>query len=169
MPTENAVEECSKCGAVMSFVCFIDKKTKEEIPAGFMEKGTMSGGLLSGTLRRYRCSNGHAGTRENDDFPVKEFQILDENDSFRNAKELVGYAEIHSKTERALISFKHLVCLTYIADYDLSSITRENVEERNNFHSLHTYPGIIDKAKNRLKTLPSNWLEQSSKQLEVQG
>src|SRR3989344_1263862 len=118
MPTENAVEECSKCGAVMSFVCFIDKKTKEEIPAGFMEKGTMSGGLLSGTLRRYRCSNGHAGTRENDDFPVKEFQ---------------------------------------------------NVEERNNFHSLHTYPGIIDKAKNRLKTLPSNWLDQLSKQIEVQG
>lgn len=106
---------------------------------------------------------------KNEDLPTIEFQILNENDSFRNAEELVGYAEIHAKSERALISFKHLVCLAHIAGYDLSSITRGNVEERNNFHSLHTYPGIIDKAKNGLKTLPSNWLDQLSKQIENQG
>ena len=168
MPTEDTIEGCSECGGVMSFGGFIDKKTKEEIPIGFIEKGTMSGGLLSGTLRKYVCSNGHVETNENDDFSAKKFQVLNENDSFRNAEALVGYAEIRAKSERALISFKHLVCLAYIADYDLSSITRENVEERNNIHSLHTYPGIIDKAKNRLKTLPSNWLDQLSKQIETQ-
>lgn len=163
----NVARKCSTCRADMQFVGHVDTETGKNLKEGFMGELIM-GKFLSGTLRKYRCPEGHTETNKNEDLPAMGFQILDENDSFRNAKELVGYAEIHAKTERALISFKHLVCLAHIAGYDLSSITRKNVEERNNFHSLHIYPGIIDKAKNGLKTLPSNWLDLLSQQIEAQ-
>lgn len=64
MSKESIGKECPKCGAVMNFVCFVDKKTRLEIVPGFIERGTMSGGLLSGALRKYCCLNGHEETNE---------------------------------------------------------------------------------------------------------
>lgn len=69
MNTEETVNECPKCRAVINFVCFIDSKTKEEVRPGFIEKGTMAGGPLSGTLRKYRCANGHEETNNNEEVP----------------------------------------------------------------------------------------------------
>lgn len=64
MSIESIGKECPKCRAIMNFVAFVDKKTRLEIVPWFMEKGTMSGGLLSGSLRKYRCPNGHEETNE---------------------------------------------------------------------------------------------------------
>ena len=155
----------------MQFVGYVDKVTGKNLEEGFMGE-LMIGKFLSGVLRKYQCPKGHTETNENEDSSVMGFQILDETDSFRNAKELVGYAELHVESERALMRFDHLVCLAYIAGrYDLlSGITKKDVgDNKGRYLSLHDYHGIAKFAKQGLETLSPDWLEQLMKNLEAQG
>jgi hypothetical protein len=61
VPTEITVEGCSKCGATMNFISFIDRETKKEIKGSSALKGTV---FLLKPFKKYRCSNGHEETNE---------------------------------------------------------------------------------------------------------
>lgn len=88
-------------------------------------------------------------------------------DSFENAKILVGYMEFHAKTPRAVVLFKHFVWLAYIAGRSITGIAREKLLEKQ-FLSLHAYPGIVNEARNRLSqgSVPKNWLELFYKEID---
>lgn len=65
MPTESGIKECPKCRAIMFFVSFVDKKTKEKVSSEFAGKGHKPEGPPPETLKKYRCPNdGHEETNE---------------------------------------------------------------------------------------------------------
>lgn len=88
-------------------------------------------------------------------------------DSFENAKILVGYMEFHAKTPRAVVLFKHFVWLVYIAGRSIAGITKEELSERQ-YLSLHAYPGIVNEARTQLSKglVPENWLELFYKEID---
>jgi hypothetical protein len=153
---EVAERKCSTCGGDMFFVTVVDKDTKKERP--------LEGVLLSGTVRKYRCPKGHVETNENGN----GFWVLRKDDSFTNAKELIMYMRIHQESPRALVSFRHLVCLTYLAGWETGDITQESFDKgRGCFQSLHSYPNITTDAFKRLQAgdIPENWLYQLTEKI----
>lgn len=62
---KDEVKKCPECGVNMQLVGHIDKDTKEEL-VGMQTSGTgkcsIAGGFLSGSLRKYKCPNGHEST-----------------------------------------------------------------------------------------------------------
>lgn len=168
---KNIARKCSTCGEEMQFIGYVDTETGEDLKVGFIEELTM-GRHLTGSVRKYQCLKGHVETNKNEVLPARSFQILGEDNLFRNARDLVGYAERHAETERALMRFDHLVCLAYIAGWKTEDITPESFTgEKKCFKSLHSYPDLVVDAKRRLDAgdIPEDWLEQLSKQIETQG
>lgn len=82
---------------------------------------------------------------------------------FQTASELVGYMELHSDTPRALVHFCHLVELAYLAGWDISAISKKDMDEAvrdNTFVSLHHYDeSLVGTALDRLakRMVPENW------------
>lgn len=64
VPKVDGVKKCPTCGADMPFVGFVDKDSKEDTSFSLTEKFHLPGGFLSGSLRKYRCPNGHETTNE---------------------------------------------------------------------------------------------------------
>lgn len=78
--------------------------------------------------------------------------------------------EIHVKTPRALVLFKHLVYLGYIAGWDITQVTRNGLENRW-MPSLHSHHGIVTHARENMDKglVPKNWFELFSKQIDEQS
>ncbi len=59
------VKKCPECGLDMQLTGHIDKDTKEEL-MGMQTDGAgkcqITGGFLSGSLRKFQCPNGHEFT-----------------------------------------------------------------------------------------------------------
>lgn len=84
---------------------------------------------------------------------------------FKTATELVGYMKLHSDTPRALVHFCHLVELAYLAEWDISTISKKDMDEAvrdNTFVSLHRYDESLVKIASEnvaKKIVPENWRE----------
>lgn len=94
-----------------------------------------------------------------EDFMSQEYQLH----QFKSASELVGYMETHSETPRALVHFCHVVELAYLAGWDISTISKKDMEEaarKNEFMSLHHYDSSLVKtasARVAKGLVPENW------------
>lgn len=162
VPKVDGVKKCPVCGEDMLLVGHVDKDSGEDIGIDLVGRFHLPGGFLSGSLRKYKCPNGHEATNEE---PESKSKV----DSFEDAERLVGYMEIHAQSPQALILFKHLVYLEYIAGYSISDLTRERMEERQSIPlPLNEYSSIIKDARKRLDKglVPKNWLELLNEEIQ---
>lgn len=58
--SDTETRKCPKCEKDAAFIGYVDKKSGQTIGIEFTgDKCRVPGGLLSGSLRKYRCPDGH--------------------------------------------------------------------------------------------------------------
>lgn len=60
--SNNQTRKCLICEKDAEFIGYIDKESKRDISIELIENYRMPGGFLSGSLRKYRCPDGHEFT-----------------------------------------------------------------------------------------------------------